>query len=611
MAERRWRAWIAGLLVGLGLAGGVRAEPPVLELRQADATVVVAGRASHAPRNLPYHWDRHHPRQGGSAMFTLRFALESVPRTAWGIYLPRLGNAYEVWLNGTLVQHQGDMVAGNGADYGQVPRFVYLAPGLLHLDNELRIAIRADVGRRGGLAPVWVGPEPAVAALYRSAHAWRVTGSMFVVGFSLLVGVVALALWATQVDPSHTGRPRRDPLYLYAGLAELFWSVRVGDVLIENPWLPWPWWGVVPVAALGAWSLTMGLLCMEVAGWSSRPGGRRLQEWLWLLALSSGGAAAWALGAGVPMALTVWYAAMGLTFIALGSVFVRQAFGPVSWTHRAVALAVVLNVLVGLRDLYVFRINPTYADSSLMRYSSVLFGLTLGLIVIVRFRRVSAQARELMQTLASRIEDRERELASSYQRLEAMAREQERSAERSRILRDMHDGVGSHISAAIRQLQSGRASSQELLATLRDSLDQLKLSIDAMNLPAGDVTTLLANLRYRLEPRLRAAGIELDWGVSMIAPIERLDAHALRHLQFIVLEALSNVLQHAGASALRIEAEPLGAGVRLRIADNGRGFDVDGPRRNGLMAMQDRARAIGADLELRSQPGHTVVELRL
>ena len=175
----------------------------------------------------------------------------------------------------------------------------------------------------------------------------------------------------------------------------------------------------------------------------------------------------------------------------------------------------------------------------------------------------------------------------------------------------MHDGVGSHISAAIRQLQSGRASSHELLATLRDSLDQLKLSIDAMNLPAGDVTSLLANLRYRLEPRLQATGIRLDWGVGLLAPIERLDAAALRQLQFIVLEALSNVLQHAGASALRIEAEPLGDGAYLRIVDNGRGFDVQGARRNGLVAMQERARAIGADLVLHSRPGHTVVEVRL
>jgi hypothetical protein len=103
-----------------------------------------------------------------------------------------------------------------------------------------------------------------------------------------------------------------------------------------------------------------------------------------------------------------------------------------------------------------------------------------------------------MQAVAARIA--ERELNSSCLRLEVLAREQERTVERTRILRDMRDmrdGVGSHISVAIRPLQSGRASEADVLQTLRDSLDQLKLTIDAMHLPPGDVTALLANLRHR------------------------------------------------------------------------------------------------------------------
>ena len=94
-----------------------------------------------------------------------------------------------------------------------------------------------------------------------------------------------------------------------------------------------------------------------------------------------------------------------------------------------------------------------------------------------------------------------------------------------------------------------------MLQTLRDSLDQLKLSIDAINLPPGDITALLANLRYRLEPRLRACGIELEWAVEQLAPLARLDAGAMRQLQFMLFEAISNVMQHARASRLRIEAQ--------------------------------------------------------
>jgi hypothetical protein len=268
-----------------------------------------------------------------------------------------------------------------------------------------------------------------------------------------------------------------------------------------------------------------------------------------------------------------------------------------------------INVLFGLRDLYVFRNNPTYASNTLLRYSSVLFGLTLGYIVMARFRAASAQVRDLLATLAARVSQKEVELAESYRTLEILARDQERAAERTRILRDMHDGVGSHISSAIRQIQSGRVSQQELLQTLRDTLDQLKLSIDTMNLPPGDVTALLANLRYRLEPRLAASDIALQWGVDFLEPVQRLDAQAMRQLQFMVFEALSNVMQHARASMLRIEATMTPEGTRLSLVDNGCGFDTTAPLRKGLLSMRERAQAIGATLQLYSAPGQTVVEI--
>ena len=48
---------------------------------------------------------------------------------------------------------------------------------------------------------------------------------------------------------------------------------------------------------------------------------------------------------------------------------------------------------------------------------------------------------------------------------------------------------------------------EEVAATLRESLDHLKLSIDAMNLPRGDINGLLASLRYRLQRRIAQAGM--------------------------------------------------------------------------------------------------------
>jgi signal transduction histidine kinase len=265
-----------------------------------------------------------------------------------------------------------------------------------------------------------------------------------------------------------------------------------------------------------------------------------------------------------------------------------------------------------MRDLYVFRLSQAYGGNTFIRYSSVLFGLTLLYIVITRFRVATAQARDLNANLAARVARREQELEQSYQRVEQLAREQERNGERTRILRDMHDGVGSHISTAIRQLESGRASPGEVLQTLRDSLDQLKLSIDAINLPPGDITALLANLRYRLEPRFKVSDIELQWDVDLLPPMARLDDKAMRHLQFMVFEALSNVLQHAHASKLRIELRPSPrGGAQLRVIDNGCGFEPERVKRRGLSSLRERAAVIGAALTIASAPGNTVVEIVL
>ena len=211
------------------------------------------------------------------------------------------------------------------------------------------------------------------------------------------------------------------------------------------------------------------------------------------------------------------------------------------------------------------------------------------------------------------------EVLDSRKALEQLARSQERLAERSRILRNMHDGVGAHISSAMRQLQADSTGGQpiaardEVLQTLRDGLDHLKLSIDAIHLAPGDVTALLANMRYRMGPRFAGMGIELQWDVDLLPICEKLDGSAMSELQFMLFEALSNVLQHAKARVLRVEGHaPQGSGqVYVRLIDDGCGFDPDTRTRNGLATMRERAAAIGAQLHISSAPGHTVVEIQL
>ncbi|MFM1906334.1 MAG: hypothetical protein RLZZ591_11 [Pseudomonadota bacterium] len=611
-----WRFFAKwAVCAALGLAGHAAVWAEMLTLTQATAQVKVDGITSKHTVSLPYHWDRYNQGHAGEAWFDLYFDLPQVPDEPWSMYFPRLGNAYEVWLNGELLKREGDLLHYNGADYSQVPRQMVISTGLLAVSNHLRVHVRADVGRRGGLSQVVIGPQNEVDAVYHQRYLWRSYGPLAVAMFSLVVGLISLSLWATQPGNQSPAGRARDSLYLFAGLAELSWSLGVGYMLLEAPPLPWPWWGLVPVLALALWIFNMTQFCLHVAGWGGQPAATWFGRWMAFATACGPLMAYWALGLGQAVALTAWYLTVGLSCLVFGALFLWRACRGATWAHRGVALALLVNVFTGLRDVYVYRVNPSYGEDTYLRYASVLFGLSLAYIVITRFRSAAAQARDLQATLNQRVHTKEAELAQSYQQLEAMAREHERTAERARILRDMHDGVGSHISAAIRQLESGRATQADVLLTLRESLDQLKLSIDAMTLPPGDINALLANLRYRMEPRFNAIDVTLSWNVDSVPVLARLDADAMRQLQFLIFEAMSNVLQHARAQVLSIQAMATGPAyapmVLVRVMDDGQGFDVQAAQGKGLVSMRQRAEGVGAALDISSEPGRTCIDIRL
>jgi signal transduction histidine kinase len=597
-------AEVAGERASAEIAVNERAQP-VTQLTRATLLAPAGPHEVH----LPYHWDREQGPRAGAAEFELHFDAPDRASEPWGVYFSRVGNRAELHINGQLLAQLGELGDHNGADYKKSPQYVPIPPGLLVAHNRLNVRIAADASRHAGLAAVHVGPATEAYRLYREDYTWRMAPSLAITFLSSLVGAGALLLWFTQAEPGSNGWMRRDPLYLCAAAAELFWAVRMGDVALEHPPLSWPLWSLAVTAAFAGWMCCMALFSMHVAGWQVRPAARRMRIALAVLFASSVACSWLASALGRPWIFTAWLGAANVGFAGYSLFYLGFALRRRQTAQLLVGVAGVVNVAVGVRDWVTVRVSGGYADSTWIRYSSVLFALALGYIVLSRFREARVQARDLMHTLQDRVTQRERELEASYGQLEILAREQGRTNERVKILKDLHDGVGAHISSAIRQLQSGRADGAAVLETLRDSLDQLKLSIDALGTPPGDVGALLANLRYRLEPRFAGSDLRLCWQVEPLEPIARLDAQAMRHLQYMLLGALSNVLQHAQAQNLIIQARQGPQGTLLRIVDDGRGFDAAQPRRGGLRAMQERAAAIGATLELTSRPGCTAVDV--
>jgi len=90
-----------------------------------------------------------------------------------------------------------------------------------------------------------------------------------------------------------------------------------------------------------------------------------------------------------------------------------------------------------------------------------------------------------------------------------------------------------------------------------------------------------------------------------LTPGIRLPAPRREALVRIACEAATNAARHSGADQVDVGLERDGSAVRLWVSDEGHGFDTaDSGGGFGLTLMRERARSVGAELVVSSQPGH-------
>lgn len=196
------------------------------------------------------------------------------------------------------------------------------------------------------------------------------------------------------------------------------------------------------------------------------------------------------------------------------------------------------------------------------------------------------------------------------------AAERARLLERQRIMQDIHDTVGSQLVGLLAMAQN-HAPYADLAAQTAEALQDLRIAIDAIQPVNGNLAAVLATLRHRLQPKLAAAGLTLVWQVDDLPRLDRLEPQTVQHIQRIVMEALSNVMQHAKASEVTLSAryEPDCASIVVSISDNGVGFEAtqfeplgQATSGQGLANLKHRAIAIGAELQFES-PSKVVLRL--
>lgn len=206
------------------------------------------------------------------------------------------------------------------------------------------------------------------------------------------------------------------------------------------------------------------------------------------------------------------------------------------------------------------------------------------------------------------------EVRRSHARQLAVQQREAALNERARMMADLHDGFGAQLIGSLRQLEGGQLGVDGAIAALRECIDDLRLTVDAHEPAARNLATLLGMLRFRMQPRIQAPGLRLDWRIGDLPESAALSAPQSLDLLRILQQAIANVLQHAGASELSIVARRLPRQLEIAVEDDGRGLDpvTAMQRGRGIAGMQRRAARLGAELLLEArEQGGTALRLRL
>jgi len=191
--------------------------------------------------------------------------------------------------------------------------------------------------------------------------------------------------------------------------------------------------------------------------------------------------------------------------------------------------------------------------------------------------------------------------------------------ERRRIARELHDEAGQALTALILNLevaeQTAEHADAQRLRRLRgiaeDTLAELRRLIYDLRPTILDDLGLAAAVRWYVKETIEPQGLAVSMAIT--GSDERLPHHVETAVFRIVQEALTNILKHAQARRAEIELQVGPAAVRVKIMDDGRGFDLSEvtTRRDGgmgVMGMRERAELLGGRLQMTSGPDGTRVE---
>jgi PAS domain S-box-containing protein len=196
--------------------------------------------------------------------------------------------------------------------------------------------------------------------------------------------------------------------------------------------------------------------------------------------------------------------------------------------------------------------------------------------------------------------------------------------ERRRIARELHDEAGQLMATLLvglralddtNSIDEAKAHAQRLRAVAVKALDEVGRLARGLHSSVLDDHGLAVALQRYVAEYSTTHNIAVDLALDETDARNLLPAVQLAVFR-VVQEALTNVVKHSGATAVRVRVARSANGLKTTIVDNGRGFGADAVNAHseahlGLQSMRERAAILGGTLRIRSRARGTTIAVRV
>jgi signal transduction histidine kinase len=509
------------------------------------------------------------------------------------LYSEMVRDSFVIYLNGAEIYRSRGEASDTSFGWNH-PQFIPLPPSLLRGGvNEIVFRVETLKPNLLGLGSLRVGPDRAVRAKYDKQYFLSNTAPQIVSGYLLIITIGALSLWI---------RRPQERVYGWLALVGAMWIFRNLHYFLQD----------VPIGRELFWIATTDsifMLSAVVFGFAVnyfRLANARLLYVLIFSACAVQIVLRNALISSGRSEMPAFLLAIPLT-IAMIVMWLRACQRAPSTQNWTMFGAITLAMFFGLHDmLFSFNISKG-AGFYLQPYGGLLMFAAFDIALTSRLQTALIDVEDVNLKLEARVA----EVTEGLEQSEAARAELQIAlavdGERERIMREIHDGIGSSLLTALTSAKR-RNESPETIATLSRSLTDLRIGVDSLEPIGGDVVALLANLRHRMERELKGAGVTFIWKVNHAPALPWLDPIGALHILRILQEAIGNALIHADAAGIEVSCDAHDdegvAGVLIEIGDRGGGFDLhDASPGKGLANMAARAEAISAKFWCKSEAG--------